>query len=126
MLKPGGGFGVMLYNRQSFYQWYMTDYVEGFLHREAKFLTPLELNSRYGDGHREEGNPHTWPITKKEGLELLKLFTKDASVRVLGTDLDCVLKLMSPGISSFIPKPIIKAFARRWGWSLWFHGTKNL
>ncbi|MBI1954643.1 MAG: class I SAM-dependent methyltransferase [Proteobacteria bacterium] len=126
VLKPGGGFGIMLYNRQSFYQWYMTDYVEGFLHRESKFLTPLELNSRYGDGHREEGNPHTWPVTKKEGLDLLKPFSKDASVRILGTDLDCVLKLMTPGISTFIPKPIIKALARRWGWSLWFHGTNNV
>ena len=126
VLKPGGEFGIMLYNRKSFYQWYMTDYVEGFLHRESKFLTPLELNSRYGDGHKEEGNPHTWPVTKKEGLEFLKLFSEDANVRVLGTDLDCVLKLMIPGISDLIPKPFIKALARRWGWSLWFHGTKNV
>ena len=126
VLKPGGGFGIMLYNRKSFYQWYMTDYVEGFLHRESKFLTPLELNSRYGDGHREEGNPHTWPVTKKEGFELLSPFSKDTDVRILGTDLDCVLNFMTPGVSAFIPKPIIKALARRWGWSLWFHGTKNL
>lgn len=126
VLKPGGGFGIMLYNRKSFYQWYMTDYVEGFLHRESKFLTPVELNSRYGDGHREEGNPHTWPVTKKEGLELLSPFSKDADVRILGTDLDCVLSLVTPGVSAFIPKPIIKALARRWGWSLWFHGTKNV
>lgn len=126
VLKQGGEFGVMLYNRKSFYQWYMTDYVEGFLHRESTFLTPLELNSRYGDGHREEGNPHTWPVTKKEGLALLSRFSKDADVRVLGTDLDCVLNLMTLGITPFIPKPIIKALARRWGWSLWFHGTKSL
>lgn len=126
VLKPGGGFGIMLYNRKSFYQWYMTDYVEGFLHMEAKFLTPLELNSRYGDGHKEEGNPHTWPVTKKEGIELLNPFSKDPKVKILGTDLDCVLKLLIPGTSTFIPKTIIKALARRWGWSLWFHGTKNL
>jgi len=126
VLKPGGEFGIMLYNRKSFYQWYMTDYIEGFLHREAKFLTPLALNSRYGDGHREEGNPHTWPVTKQEGLNLLKPFSQNADARILGTDLDCVLKLMTPGISAFIPKTIVKALARRWGWSLWFHGQKNL
>jgi ubiquinone/menaquinone biosynthesis C-methylase UbiE len=125
VLKPGGSFGIMLYNRKSFYQWYMTDYVEGFLHQESKFLTPLELNSRYGDGHREEGNPHTWPVTKREGLDLVAPFCQDAKVRVLGTDLDCVLRLLAPGISSFLPKPVIKALARRWGWSLWFHGTKD-
>jgi ubiquinone/menaquinone biosynthesis C-methylase UbiE len=125
VLKPGGGFGIMLYNRQSFYQWYMTDYVEGFLHRESTFLKPLELNSRYGDGHREEGNPYTWPVTQKEGLNLLKPFSNDARVQILGTDLDCVLRLMMLGINSFMPKFILKALARRWGWSLWFYGTKN-
>ncbi|HQS83351.1 MAG: SAM-dependent methyltransferase [Alphaproteobacteria bacterium 16-39-46] len=125
VLKPGGGFGIMLYNRKSLYQWYMTDYVEGFLHQEAKFLSPLELNSRYGDGHREEGNPHTWPVTREEGLELLHPFSKDATVRILGTDLECVLRLMLPGISHIMPKAIVKALARRWGWSLWFHGTKE-
>ena len=125
VLKPGGGFGVMLYNRKSLYQWYMTDYVEGFLHQESKFLSPLELNSRYGDGHKEEGNPHTWPVTKKEGLDLLHPFSSDANVRVLGTDLDCVLRLMLPGLINLVPKIVIKALARRWGWSLWFHGTKD-
>ncbi len=125
VLKPGGGFGIMLYNRKSLYQWYMTNYVEGFLHRESKFLTPLELNSRYGDGHRQEGNPHTWPVTKQEGLALLSPFSNDVDVRILGTDLDCVLKLMTPVVSTFTPKAIICAIARRWGWSLWFNGTKN-
>ncbi len=126
VLKPGGGFGIMLYNRHSLYQWYMTDYVEGFLHHEDQFLTPLELNSRYGDGHREEGNPHTWPITKKEGLDFLKPFSRNVKVRVLGTDLNCVLRLMLPGISRVIPQSIVKALARRFGWSLWFFGTKDI
>ena len=125
VLKPGGGFGLMLYNRKSLYQYYMTDYVEGFLHQEAKFLSPLELNSRYGDGHREEGNPHTWPITKKEGLALLYPFSNNVNVRILGTDLDCVLRLMLPGLINIVHKSIIKALARRYGWSLWFHGIKN-
>ncbi len=125
VLKPGGGFGIMLYNRESLYQWYMTDYVEGFLHQEGKFLTPLELSSRYGDGHKEEGNPHTWPITKKEGLDLVSPFSNNVRVRVLGTDLDCVLRFMLPGIIDKTPKSIVKALARRWGWSLWFSGTKK-
>jgi hypothetical protein len=66
---------------------YMTDYVEGFLHQESKFLSPLELNSRYGDGHKEEGNPHTWPITKKEGLDFLHSYSCDANVRVCAPSL---------------------------------------
>ena len=88
-------------------------------------VNPLELNSRYGDGHREEGNPYTWPVTKQEGLNLLKHFSHDAKVRTLGTDLDCVLRLLLPGISHFLPKIMLKSLARRLGWSLWFHGKKD-
>lgn len=125
VLKPGGQFGIMLYNRRSFYQWYMTDYVEGFLHDERKFLSKLELCSRYGDGHREDGNPHTWPVTKDEGLELIRPFCSKAEVKILGTDLDCVLRLMMPGIGKYLPIALKKSLARRWGWSLWFYGTKK-
>jgi SAM-dependent methyltransferase len=125
VLKPGGSFGIMLYSRESLYQWYMTDFVEGFLHFENQFLNPLQLNSRYGDGHKEEGNPHTWPVKKKEVLDLLKDHSIDAGVRVLGTDLDTVLRLICPGFSDYIPKAIVKSLARRWGWSLWFHGHKK-
>lgn len=125
VLKPGGGYGIMLYSRESLYQWYITDYIEGFLHNESQFLNPLQLNSRYGDGHKEEGNPHTWPVTKREGLDLLRPMSKDAAVKVLGTDLEPVLRLMIPGLFHFLPGFIVKALARRWGWSLWFHGHKN-
>ncbi len=125
VLKPGGGFGIMLYNRESLYQYYTTDYIEGFLHNENNFLSPLELNSRYGDGHKQEGNPHTWPVTQKEGLGLLAPYSDKADVRILGTDLDYVLRLLVPGVFKFIPKAIVKSLARRWGWSLWFHGTKK-
>lgn len=125
VLKPNGEFGIMLYNRKSFYQWYMTDYVEGFLHNESRFLSPLELNSRYGDGHKEEGNPHTWPVTEQEGLTLLSSYCQKPQASILGTDLDCVSKLIFPGFSQYVPKTIIKALARRWGWSLWFHGRKD-
>ena len=103
----------------------MTDYIEGFLHEEAKYLNPLQLNSRYGDGHKEEGNPHTWPITKKEGLNIIQPFCKNVKVKILGTDLDCVLKLMMPVVGDYLPKPMVKALAKRWGWSLWFFGTKD-
>jgi 2-polyprenyl-3-methyl-5-hydroxy-6-metoxy-1,4-benzoquinol methylase len=125
VLKPGGEFGIMLYNRQSLYEWYIIQYIEGFLHRESARLSTLELNSRYGDGHREEGNPHTWPITKQEGIDLLSPFAPDAAAKILGTDLDYVLRMLMPGLGKMLPRVIIKALARRYGWSLWFHGQKS-
>jgi len=57
---------------------------------------------------------------------MLDQYSKNANVRILGTDLDSILRLMIPGISHYIPKPLIKALGRRWGWSLWFHGNKGV
>lgn len=125
VLRPGGKFGLMLYNRRSLYQAYFTDWIEGFLHEEHRHLDRLGLCSRYGDGHREEGNPHTWPITRKEGETMLSPYTSQLSTRVLGTDLDVVLRLLMPGSKRFLPLPLRKSLARRWGWSLWFSGTKK-
>lgn len=124
VLKPGGGFGVMLYHRRSILYGYAIRYLEGWLHEEARHLNPLELASRYTDGDREEGNPHTWPITKEEGLAIFRLFAGEAKVRVLGTDLDDQLKLAVPGLGMMLPRIVKKSWARRLGWSLWFHGKK--
>jgi SAM-dependent methyltransferase len=125
VLKPGGGFGLMLYNRRSFLHWYKTLYTEGFLHYENRFLGPLELASRYGDGARAEGNPHTWPETKESLHAMLGPSSKDMSVRVLGTDLDTVFHAMLPGLGLLLPAWAKKPWARRFGWSLWAHGHKD-
>lgn len=124
VVRPGGGFGVMVYNRRSFLHAYLTTYVEGFLHRERLFLDPVQLASRYGDGAREEGNPHTWPVTGDELRSMLEPFSADVSLRTLGTDLDSVFKYLLPGVGVVLPRPIKKAWARRFGWSHWASGHK--
>ena len=125
VLKPGGRFGLMVYNRRSILHWYKTLYTEGFLHRENRFLGPLELASRYGDGARAEGNPHTWPVTKQELRTMLGPHSRDLSVKVLGTDLDTVFHALLPGLGLFLPAWAKKPWARRFGWSLWAHGQKD-
>jgi SAM-dependent methyltransferase len=124
VLKPGGECGVMLYNRDSFLYRYGIEYLEGWLHLERRFLDPLELASRYGDGARAEGNPHTWPVTKREAFELFGPF-RDVRVKVLGTDLVGLFDRVFPKLGSWMPLPILKAYARRWGWSLWIMGSKR-
>lgn len=126
VLKPGGEFGVMLYNRRSIRESYIVNYIEGFLHYESKYLNNLELNSRYGDGEREEGNPHTWPVTKKEMYQLFGNYSSDINVKILGTDLDSIFKFLLPGLGLFLPKIVKKVWARRLGWSLWMSGTKTI
>jgi SAM-dependent methyltransferase len=125
VLRPGGGWGVMVYNRRSLYEWYLTNYVEGYLHLERRFLAPLELNSRYGDAHREEGNPHCWPMTVPEMRALFEPYSSDVSARIFGTDLDYVFRLLLPGLGMILPRWAKKPWARRWGWSIWISGWKR-
>jgi 2-polyprenyl-3-methyl-5-hydroxy-6-metoxy-1,4-benzoquinol methylase len=125
VLKPGGGFGLMVYNRRSILYWYKTLLIEGWLHYENRFLGPLELASRYGDGARAEGNPHTWPVTRQELCSILSAYSKDLRVRVLGTDLDTVFHSLLPGLGFVLPAWAKKPWARRFGWSLWAYGHKD-
>lgn len=124
-LKPDGEFGVMLYHRHSLLYWYRILMLEGWLHGERMFLDELALASRYTDGERAEGNPHTWPITRREAHEIFGPHVREVNVRVLGTDVDGILAAeVAPGIVRVLPRSIRKAIARRYGWSLWISGTK--
>jgi len=125
VLRPEGEFGIMLYYRPSFLHQYMTKYIEGFLHYENRFLGELQLASRYGDGAREEGNPHTWPITKDEMREMLNPHTSQISFKLLGTEIDNIFPLIIPGLGDFMSTFLKKPWARRFGWSLWTSGQKK-
>ncbi len=127
VLRPGGQFGVMLYHRDSILQRYQIEWTEGYLHGESQFLDPVALASRYGDGDRDEGNPHTWPVTRGEMQEMFGRHSNDLGIRTLGTELDFMLENIFPipGLAKRIPAFIKKPWARRWGWSLWMHGTKR-
>jgi len=125
VVRPGGGFGVMLYNRHSLRYLYLVKYVEGVLHGESRFLDSLELASRYSDGATEEGNPHTWPVTSGEMKELFQKFGQRVEVETFGDkELRNTLKLMMPAAWRLIPESVIRAWARRIGWSLWITGKK--
>lgn len=125
VLRPGGGFGVMVYNRRSLLHWYATEYLEGFLHYERRFLGGLGLASRYTDGGVEEGNAYTWPMTRGELRAGLAPYSSDLQIRVLGTDIDYVLSLMIPGLARVVPLALKKPWARRFGWSLWAFGHRD-
>lgn len=125
VLKPGGRFSIMLYNRHSLLHWYTTKYIEGYLHYENKFLNPLELSSRYGDAGRQEGNPYTWPVSRKELRSLLTPYSEDLEINILGTDLDYVFRHLLPGLGLILPSWAKKPWARRFGWSLLASGMKS-
>lgn len=126
VMKPGARIGVMLYNRESFLYRFLIQWQEGFVNLESKALTELELASRYTDGERREGNPHTWPVTASEIREDLFASFDEVQTRVLGTDIPNVLNIWGNELGSrVIGRNAIKALARRWGWSLWTSARKR-
>lgn len=124
VLVPGGRVGLMLYNRQSVLYGYTVAYEEGIVNLEHSFLDEAALASRYGDGGREEGNPHTWPATEREVRRDLLIDYEDVEVRVLGTDLPDILNTWLPSLSRLMTASMMDALARRFGWSLWITGRK--
>jgi ubiquinone/menaquinone biosynthesis C-methylase UbiE len=124
VLRPGGEFGIMLYHRSSFLYWYFIRWMEGYLNAESKFLTTLQLASRYTDGDKQEGNPHTWPVTKPEMRRLFQPYCAELGFQVMGLEIDAELfQIMPlPALARAIPIALRKPLARRWGWSLWIYG----
>lgn len=126
VLEPGGRVGVMLYNRKSLLYRFLVGFQEGWINMERRFLSELQLASRYGDGERAEGNPHTWPVTPEEVRRDLFAPFADVKVEILGTDVPNVLNVWADALGSRrMPKPLVRALARRWGWSLWITGEKR-
>lgn len=126
VLKPGGRAGVMLYNRESFLYRFVIRWQEGFVNLERRWLDDLGLASRYSDGDRREGNPHTWPVTRAEiEHDLFRPF-EAVSVQVLGTDVPNILNVWGNELGTKVmSRPSVQALARRWGWSLWATGVKR-
>lgn len=123
VLKPGGQIGVMLYHRKSILYRYTVAYIEGWLNLERRFLDEIGLASRYGDGAREEGNPHTWPVTREEVARVFGAFS-DLHIKVLGTDIPPILNAWMPNLGQSLSESALAALARRFGWSLWITARK--
>ncbi|HVP29452.1 MAG TPA: class I SAM-dependent methyltransferase [Myxococcota bacterium] len=124
VLAPGGRVGVMLYHRRSLLYRVWVRWQEGFVNLEDRFLPELDLASRYADGARAEGNPHTWPVTQAECRRDLFAPFEDVRVEVFGTDVPNVLDTLAPGLGARLPARLLEALARRFGWSLWITGRK--
>ena len=124
VMKRGARAGIMLYHRRSLMYRFFTEYVDGFVNMESKFLSPLELASRYGDGDRREGNPHTWPVTKKEVYKDLFQQFRNVRINVLGIEVEQIMDQWARNFGSKFPRALLNACIRRWGWSLWITGEK--
>jgi len=125
VLRKGGGFGLMLYSRQSIFYSYKIRYLEGFLHLENRFLSPLELASRYTDAAEKEGNLHTWPVTVSELRTMLSPDAKDLKFRRFGEEVGDIFKYLLPGVALLLPRWVTQPWRRHFGWSIWANGHKD-
>jgi SAM-dependent methyltransferase len=125
VIRKGGEFEIMLYNRNSLLYRYFIQYRQGFLNREAQFLGPLELASRYTDDFAREGNPHTWPVTKREVGAILAGRVSNLRFWIHGLDVRSHLAFLVPVLGSRLPAWAIKPWWRRFGWSLCFSGVRS-
>jgi SAM-dependent methyltransferase len=124
VLRKGGEFAIMLYNRNSLLYRYFIQFRQGFLNQEARFLGPLELASRYTDDFAKEGNPYTWPVTEKEVRAILAGHVSNLRFWVHGSDVPTHLAFLVPVLGSRLPAWAIKPWVRRYGWSLCFSGVR--
>lgn len=124
VLKPHGSTGVMLYHRDSLLYRYGVKFVEGYLHLENLFLSPVELGARYSDAGRQEGNPHTWPVTRQEATDVLFDRFRNVKVETFGADVIPILDTWLPRFGALLPRAMTRACAKRWGWFLWIAADK--
>lgn len=118
VLKPGGWCGVMLYHKNGIFWRILGSLWEGYLHYESKFLNnPHELTSRYYDGGREEGNPHTKVFSIKEAKGLFSKFSK-VDVETVG-HVKWIFRILYPKIWLYIPNYFFDYIRKHWGEFLW-------
>lgn len=122
VIRKGGEFAIMLYNRNSILYRYFIRFRQGYLGMESQFLDPLEMASRYADGYRAEGNPHTWPVTEAEIRRMIEDSATNLRFWLHGGDVSSHLANM---IGTRVPHWAVKPWARRYGWSLCFSGTRR-
>lgn len=71
VLKPGGGLGIMLYHRNSLYNWINVVFRYGILRGKLLTTSMQDLHNRYTDGKAQEGAPLSKYYTAREVREEL-------------------------------------------------------
>jgi ubiquinone/menaquinone biosynthesis C-methylase UbiE len=71
VLKPGGGLGIMLYNRNSLYNWINVVFRYGILRGKLISMSMQDLHNRYTDGKALSGAPLSKYYTARQIREVL-------------------------------------------------------
>lgn len=127
VLRPGGEFSVMLYNRSSFYNWFNVILRYGILRMELRRMSVQQLWNRYTDGKLIGGCPHVTYYTPSEMRRLLPGFK---IVEMKGFDQKQLLLGLFPRaiarqVQRVVPNRVFDFCFRRYGFLLFFRGVKQ-
>ncbi len=124
VLKPGGKFGAMMYNKNSLHWRYFIFFGKGILKLKLFKYSKQQLINRYTDGAEIGGNA----LTKFYSADEIKgMFRKFSNAKTDIYDnydiLDDFPHRFLP-LGKLLPYSVKKWASRKWGLSLWIHGEK--
>lgn len=126
VIKAGGSIGLMLYHKNSYSYWFWMILIEGIIHMERRFLSDLQLTSRYTDGYEGEGNPHTRVFSKEEVKRMLEGFDTIRMCTLSSTKVwRSWFSHCFPYVNRFFPDFLYEFCERRFGWLLWITAVKT-
>jgi len=124
VLKPGGEFGAMMYNKNSLHWRYFLYFGKGILKLKLFKYSAQKLANRYTDGAEIGGNILTKFYTSKQIKGLFKRFVNLAVNIYDNNDFaDCFPHRFLP-LGKFLPLFFKKWATRKFGLDFWITGVK--
>ena len=116
VLKPGGNFFVMVYNKDSINYWWHIIFLWGIVKGKLLKMSPRQLTAFRTDRNYQGGNPKADFLSKKE---LKRMFSKFSKVNLHPTGPVDQIKLLPwskfPIFKFFVPTFIAKKLVYRYG-----------
>lgn len=126
VLKPGGSFLIMVYNRDSINYWWHIYFGWGILKGKLWKMSPRQLMALRTDGNYQGGNLKADFLSKKE---LRKMFAKFSNLKLYPTGPLEQVKLLPwsrlPLAKFIIPDFVAKKLVSRWGKLIFITGEKD-
>jgi ubiquinone/menaquinone biosynthesis C-methylase UbiE len=128
VLKPGGGLGIMLYHRNSLYNWINVVFRYGVLRGKLRSMSMQDLHNRYTDGKAIDGAPLSKYYTAREIRE--ELFPEFAIYRQIAYEQKHAVSFLVPGgyrrrFEEMIPDGLYTRLWSKLGFLIFSEGRKH-
>ena len=126
VLKPGGKFLVMVYNKDSINYWWHIIFGWGILKGKLLEMTPRQLTAFRSDRNYQGGNPKADFLSKKELRRMFNKFSKLALYPIGSLDQIKLLPWSKLPLAKFIiPDFIAQKLVDKYGKLIYIIGEKD-